>query len=1553
MAPDKDQRGVARPQDGDGVPRSDIGAFELVPTGPKTLTVTKTGDTSDGICGAQDCSLREAIGSGDSGDTINIPIGTYTLTLGSELTISKNLTLTGDGASSTIIQAALSSADATHRVMNVTAGNVSISGVTLRHGKAAGDGGAVLNAGTLTLTNSDVVNNAAFNGGGISNRQTLTLIDTNVSNNASSNGGGGVHNSAGSTLDVTRSTLRGNSAIGGGGIQNNSGGAVTLRNSTLSGNIASGGGGAISNLSGTLAIENTTLTDNTASGNPGGGGIFRSAAVVTLVNTIVAGNTAPSAPDCNGFTSQGHNLIGNTSGCNFSSVFGDRVDVDPKLGLLADNGGPTQTHALLTGSPAIDAGDDSVAPDKDQRGVARPQDGDGDGTAQSDIGAFEVETPPTGPFTLTVNKTQDTDDGTCNTADCSLREAIDVAASGDTVVVPAGTYTLTLGTELIIRESILLTGDRPSLTIIQGATSSGAATSRVFKVNSGEVVISGVTIRHGKSLIGSGVGGGGIAIFGGSVTIANSSVHANTADRAGGIWNASGGTLTLTDSSVNDNSGKTAAAIINDGTMTLSKSTVSGNTGHSFGTIWNTGTLIVNRSTVSDNTVTNVTGGILNKDPGTLTINKSTISGNSSPNGNGGGINNNGQPSSLNLVSSTVSGNSARSGGGIANFGTATITNSTITGNVATDNAGGLNVIGTATADLTNTIIAGNTASSSFDCAGSPTSLGHNLIGNDTGCGFTPASGDLLNINPKLGVLSDNGGPTKTHALLTGSPAIDAGDDSVAPATDQRGVARPQDGDGDGTARSDIGAFEIGAQIGPQQHTLIVEVKLEGRSDHSGAVVTISGDSPVITTFSGKVQFVLNPGNYDVAITREGFLMAAKQGLVVDRNITLKVKLLAGDVNGDGVIDAKDLVLPAKNIGKTESPFPEVGTQPPQVPPVDKTVYYGYNPNNQGRLALTGWSDGTSYKIVDLDSQNPVGIVVASGDLDKLQARDVGLNAVRHFKLETTAPLLATLGYDCCSFGGSTFYPAIDGKSLVGRKFIIRVPELSGNAEFIIFAHEASQVTIRNVAGAVVTTTTIPPDGFFATMGTPLSRNVVYQVESTGNIAIMSNAKNGYTAVPSADGTDIGTKFLFGTLQYDQGAAAVFAYEDAVFTGSKITNGTVAFAGSLTSGQFAYFSGLGTDKYRVTSTGKIGLWGGSTEGGNAIEWMGDDLTMSLGDGGRDILIHTQTQGAFLFAFQNNTTVDTGGKVYTLDAGEFIDFAANNFYRITADKPVVVRTIGGNFLNDWEVLLRPAFVGKKMPAPIQPPAGMVSWWPGDGNADDIMDGNHGTLTGDATFAQGMVGQGFSLDGTGDFVLVPDSSNLNITGDVTVDLWAKRTVFGRISVLVDKGANLVGTADQPDAYAMWFSQDDHLVAGFARADGSLVFLIGPVVTDSQFHHYAYVRSGSTHNLFVDGVVATADTFTGVPGDTSGLPLAIGAVRRDPNPPGFASEFGGIIDEVEIFNRALTASEIKAIYDAGSAGKDKSEGKFLFTSSRDGNDEIIFMNADGTNVTSLTDN
>ena len=216
--------------------------------------------------------------------------------------------------------------------------------------------------------------------------------------------------------------------------------------------------------------------------------------------------------------------------------------------------------------------------------------------------------------------------------------------------------------------------------------------------------------------------------------------------------------------------------------------------------------------------------------------------------------------------------------------------------------------------------------------------------------------------------------------------------------------------------------------------------------------------------------------------------------------------------------------------------------------------------------------------------------------------------------------------------------------------------------------------------------------------------------------------------------------------------------------------------------------------------------------------------------------------------------------------------------------------------------------------------MVSWWPGDGDATDIVGTNDGALHNGASFAPGMVGQGFSFDGVDDFLLVSPSANLNITGDVTVDLWTQRSVFGSEigpETLISKGAGYI-PQDEPSVYIYKFNNDE-LRFTFERSNGTNVDLNGPFITDSDFHHIAYVRTGNTHKTYVDGFIVNSASFTGSPGDTTGLPLSIGAqLHGGANV--YTSFFGGIIDEVEIFNRALSDVEIQAIYNAGSAGKCK---------------------------------
>jgi len=199
-------------------------------------------------------------------------------------------------------------------------------------------------------------------------------------------------------------------------------------------------------------------------------------------------------------------------------------------------------------------------------------------------------------------------------------------------------------------------------------------------------------------------------------------------------------------------------------------------------------------------------------------------------------------------------------------------------------------------------------------------------------------------------------------------------------------------------------------------------------------------------------------------------------------------------------------------------------------------------------------------------------------------------------------------------------------------------------------------------------------------------------------------------------------------------------------------------------------------------------------------------------------------------------------------------------------------------------------------------------------------------GGATFAPGKVGQGLSFDGVDDFVIVPDHRSLSITGDVTVELWAKRTAFGGRAWLVMKGAGHIGTRDAPAVFLLKFNgpagSRDYLRVGFERQDGTNLRFFGPEVTDTDFHHYAYVRFGNRHSMFLDGVLVAERRFSDddIPGRTDGLPLVIGARRTDLDPSGFREYFGGIIDELSIYDKALSDAEIKSIFNAGSAGKRK---------------------------------
>jgi VCBS repeat-containing protein len=350
-----------------------------------TLTVMNSDNNGPG-------SLRQAIADAAPNDTIvfdtdGVFASPRTITVAPfGLYINKNLTIQGPGASQLTVSGGNASG-----VFVIGTGIVTLDGLTITGGNfhvGGIDGCGILNnLGTVTVSNTAVLGNIATTTGGILNDGgVMTISNSTVSGN-SGDSGGGIYNGAGATLTVSDSTVSGNSAdSGGGGIY--SLGTLTVSNSTISGNSTAFSGGGIYNRR-TLTVSNSTIFGNSA--GVSGGGIYNLSGILTLNSSIVASNTASTGQDISGIVPSGdYNLIKDTAGIVSLPGTHNITGVDPMLGPLADNGGPTLTYALLPGSPAIDAGSnpDSLTTDQRGTGFARVV-----GTA-ADIGAFEVQPAP-------------------------------------------------------------------------------------------------------------------------------------------------------------------------------------------------------------------------------------------------------------------------------------------------------------------------------------------------------------------------------------------------------------------------------------------------------------------------------------------------------------------------------------------------------------------------------------------------------------------------------------------------------------------------------------------------------------------------------------------------------------------------------------------------------------------------------------------------------------------------------------------------------------------------------------------------------------------------------------------------------------------------------------------------------------------------------------------------------------------------------------------------------------------------------------------------------
>jgi hypothetical protein len=414
--------------------------------------------------------------------------------------------------------------------------------------------------------------------------------------------------------------------------------------------------------------------------------------------------------------------------------------------------------------------------------------------------------------------------GTCTLVRAIVAANNNTTASGncrqgsgaDTIVLPRGsTQRLTTVNNTVygptglpvIRGDITIAGNNSTI-----RRAASAPDFHIFALtNPGDLTLRRTTVSGGRA---PGENpGGGVYLHNGSVSLTNSTISGNSALNGGGVGNTigNGGSLTLTNSTISDNTG---SGIELYGTVSLTNSTVSNNTGN--GVVSYVVTAI--DSTISGNGGTGLIsfgGGAGNS---TFSVNRSTISGNE---GSGVAV---GYDSSATLTNSTISGNESTGVDCLGCF-RASLTNTTVTGN----GFGGVFVHFDGFVTLTRTMISGNTAPGGaevFNDGGSITAVSFNLFGyrgltnGQAFENFTPGPTDItatsngndptalvniLNTN-----LANNGGPTRTHALVGGSPAIDTVTDGTCPPPirDQRGVRRPQDGDNDGAAICDTGSFE-------------------------------------------------------------------------------------------------------------------------------------------------------------------------------------------------------------------------------------------------------------------------------------------------------------------------------------------------------------------------------------------------------------------------------------------------------------------------------------------------------------------------------------------------------------------------------------------------------------------------------------------------------------------------------------------------------------------------------------------------------------------------
>jgi predicted outer membrane repeat protein len=762
-----------------------VGLLGVMPSAPAyaaALTVTNANDSGAG-------SLRQAILDAAAGDTIGFDpsLAGQTIALNSQVNLQKDLTIDGSGLTP-VVEITGSFA---MRIFYVA----SNSTVTLK---------------SLLLKNGR--NNSGSNGGAIYSEGNLTVRDSTFINNTSLGNGGAIYSS--STLDITGSTFVNNSALSGGAVYVDGGLFVnpttprSIVNNTFVSNQANvsnglGGGVQIRGSESTFPGEYVpVLANNTFSGNgASSGGALYSTGGVSILNNIFANST--NGRDCahlsiGGMVSASHNLIEDGTNC-FPGPF---VAGDPMLGPLSDNGGPTQTMALLPGSPALDAGTLTCYL-TDQRGVTRPQ------GAACEIGAYEV------PYQTVIRYVKWDANGANNgtswlDAYTDLQAALTVASSGDQIWVAAGTYKPTAGTDRTASFQL-----KNGVAIYGGFA--GTETSRTFlnfetnvTVLSGDIGVAGDNSDNSYHVVVSSNTNEYARLDGFWITAGNANGAASPNDRGGGVYNFKG-SPSLTNLLITSNYATFGGGMYNRGEF-----------GYPGGSNPDLTYVIFWENSAIEG------GGMRNEDNTRPRLFNVSFSGNTAVRSGGGMENfNHGDPMMTNV---TFRDNSASSGGAMMNWGNnfTMLINATLNANSATEQGGAIYNDNGSSLWMMYVTTSGNTALQGggiYNAYGSDLSLSSGIVYGNTGGEIYDVSGSQavtysivkggytgtgnLDADPLLAPLQFNGGFTQTMALGTGSPAIDAGEAAYCPLTDQRDVSRPQG------SRCDIGAYEYTAPVSP------------------------------------------------------------------------------------------------------------------------------------------------------------------------------------------------------------------------------------------------------------------------------------------------------------------------------------------------------------------------------------------------------------------------------------------------------------------------------------------------------------------------------------------------------------------------------------------------------------------------------------------------------------------------------------------------------------------------------------------------------------------